>query len=70
MDMILYFIASTLGNATAQEAAKFAEYNGQWRNSEDDVWGEAIFPTPLAAVFNSRNPPRASLDRAVKPSSQ
>lgn len=59
MDMILYFIACVLGDATAQQAAKFAEYNGQWRNSKDDVWGEAVFPTPLAAVLGSRHPPTA-----------
>lgn len=41
MDMILHFIALTLGQATARQAAKFAEYNGQWTDPNEDPWGTA-----------------------------
>ena len=39
MDMSLYFIAKVLGEEVAAQAAKFAEYSGQWKDPSDDPFG-------------------------------
>ena len=39
MDMSLYFIAKVLGEEAAAQAAKFAEYSGQWKDPSDDPFG-------------------------------
>ena len=39
MDMTLHFISLVLDDATAAQAAKYAEYNGQWVDALDDPWG-------------------------------
>ena len=44
MDMALAFIASLHGEPTAEEAARFAEYSGNWRDGADDPWGRKIAP--------------------------
>ena len=44
MDMALAFIASLHGESTAEEAARFAEYSGNWRNGADDPWGRKTAP--------------------------
>ena len=40
--MALAFIASLHGEPTAEEAASFAEYSGNWRDGADDPWGRKI----------------------------
>lgn len=40
MDMILFMISRMLGEGTARQAAKFAEYNGQWKDPKNDPWGD------------------------------
>ena len=42
--MALAFIASLRGESTAEEAARFAEYSGNWRDGADDLWGRKIAP--------------------------
>ncbi|KAK9832752.1 hypothetical protein WJX81_008413 [Elliptochloris bilobata] len=42
MDMALAFIASVRGQAQAEEAARFAEYSGNWQDGADDPWGRRI----------------------------
>jgi len=42
MDMTLAFFAKMLGEDVSQQAAKFAEYNGQWSDPSDDPWGSTV----------------------------
>ncbi len=42
MDMALAFIANLKGDDIAEEAARFAEYSGSWRDGEDDPWGRKL----------------------------
>ena len=40
MDLTLYFIAKVIDEQTAEEVARYAEYDGQWTDSPANKWSE------------------------------